>query len=146
MRHFLRIAVVGVCLALVSACGSGSFPGAQSSSEPIVGVTLDEFQLQSDTTSVPAGTVTFRIKNTGKEKHEFVILRTDLAVSGISVDPNTNKVTEEGTGVQHVDELDGIDPDHHFDLAVDLKPGRYLLVCNYPGHVHQGMVAFLTAT
>jgi uncharacterized cupredoxin-like copper-binding protein len=32
------------------------------------------------------------------------------------------------------------------DLTVDLQPGRYVLVCNIPGHYKLGMHTALTAS
>jgi uncharacterized cupredoxin-like copper-binding protein len=108
-------------------------------------VTLDEFHVQLDSTTIRSSKVTFQISNTGKEKHEFVILRTDLAANALPI-LDTGKVPEEGTGIAHVDEIDGVSPGQQRDLTVDLKPGTYLLVCNYPGHVHSGMAAFFVVT
>ena len=132
----LKIAVAGACLALMAACGIGG-----NSDGATVGVKLDEYKLQLASTSIPAGKVTFQISNEGKEKHEFVILRTDLALMSLPIDTSANKVQEEATGIVHVDEIDGLGPGEQKNLALNMKPGRYLLVCNYPGHVHGGMVA-----
>ena len=111
-----------------------------------IGVTLDEYHVKLDATSIPAGTVTFEVKNTGAEKHEFVILRTDVAPSALPSDPAADKVQEETSGVQHVDEIDAVTPGGLQDLTVALTPGTYIIVCNYPGHAHAGMIATLTVT
>jgi uncharacterized cupredoxin-like copper-binding protein len=124
-------------MALISACGIGGLFGSQQT----LGVTLDEYSVKLDNTSVSPAKVTFRVTNAGKEKHEFVILRTDIERSKLPVEGE--KVQEEATGIEHVDEIDGLAPGEHKDLTVDLKPGTYLIICNYPGHVHGGMVSTL---
>jgi uncharacterized cupredoxin-like copper-binding protein len=139
----LWVPLVAICAAALSACGG--LPGS-TTDDQVVNVTMTEYTVQLGTDAVPAGKVTFRILNEGTVKHEFVILRTDLAVTALPSDPATNKVQEEATGIQHVDEIDGVDAGQQRDLTVDLKAGRYLLVCNYPGHVHAGMTAFITVT
>jgi hypothetical protein len=44
-----------------------------------VNVLLKDFEVRQDTAVVPAGTVTFRVRNQGPTSHEFVVVRTDLA-------------------------------------------------------------------
>lgn len=138
----LRIAVTGACLLLMTACAGG----AQAADGQTVNVVLDEYMVMLDSNSISAGKVTFQIANQGYEKHEFVILRTDLSVDSLPSDTSTNKLLEETTDIVHVSELDGVGPGEQKNLEVVLPPGRYLLVCNYPGHAHQGMVAVLTVT
>jgi uncharacterized cupredoxin-like copper-binding protein len=142
-----KVLLIGASLMVLGACGGNpAGGGGQASGDQTVAVTLDEFHLKVDRTAIPAGNVTFDIDNKGTEKHEFVILRTDLAVSALPTDTATNKVQEEATGIVHVDEIDGVDAGQQKQLSVDLKPGTYLLVCNYPGHVHGGMVAQFTVS
>jgi uncharacterized cupredoxin-like copper-binding protein len=148
----LKSVVISSLVALACACGGGTASPPSAPANPAVEgqaipVTLDEFKLQVATDSVPAGKVTFQITNNGHEKHELVILRTDLPVSAIPENPSErNKLTENGTGVLHVTEYDGVDPGQEWNLVADLQAGHYLLVCNYPGHAHAGMAAFLTVT
>lgn len=141
---FLRLAIVGAGLVLMSACGSGT--STQSAGGHTVNVTLDEYKVQVDSTSIGASKVTFQIANKGKVKHEFVILRTDIYSSPSALPTAGDKVQEDATGIEHVDEIDGLAAGEEKDLTVDLKPGTYLLICNYPGHVHDGMLAVLKVT
>ena len=136
-----RLLLAGASLVLLAACGGGASQGAGGQT---VGVTLDEYHVKLDAASIAAGKVTFQINNLGKEKHEFVILRTDLAPAALPIEGD--KVQEEASGVEHVDEIDGVDAGATRDLTVELKAGSYVLVCNYLGHVHGGMVTALTVT
>jgi uncharacterized cupredoxin-like copper-binding protein len=148
----LKSVVAGGFVALACACGGSTAAQPGEPANPAVvgqaiNVTLDEFKLQVGTDSVPAGKVTFQITNNGHEKHELVILRTDLAVDAIPENSSEpNKLTENGAGVVHVTEFDGVDPGKEHNLVADLAAGHYLLVCNYPGHAHAGMAAFFTVT
>ncbi len=44
-----------------------------------VGVDLGEWFINSDSASVATGSVTFEVSNTGKSRHELVVITTDLA-------------------------------------------------------------------
>ena len=138
MKGFFGVVVAAACsLLAVSACGLGDLRGGQQ-----VAVTLDEYHLALSQPSASAGKLTFKVHNTGREKHEFVILRTDLDSDALPL--VGGKVKEDADGVEHVDELDGVAVGQERDLTVDLKPGTYIFVCNIPGHAHQGMVARFT--
>jgi uncharacterized cupredoxin-like copper-binding protein len=135
MKRLLSLAIGAIALLLaVSACGVGDLTGG-----PQVGVTLDEYAVKLSQSSTAPGKVTFKVHNAGREKHEFVILRTDLNAGALPQE--AGKVNEEAPGIEHVDELDGVDAGQDKTLTVALKPGTYLFVCNIPEHAHQGMVA-----
>jgi uncharacterized cupredoxin-like copper-binding protein len=136
-----RLFLVGASALLLAACGGGA---GQSTGGQTVGVTLDEFHLKLDSTSVAAGTVTFQVNNLGKEKHEFVILRTDLAPEALPI--AGDQIEEEASGVEHIDEIGGLNAGGTQDLTVNLKAGTYIVVCNFPGHVHGGMIQTLKVT
>jgi uncharacterized cupredoxin-like copper-binding protein len=140
---------VAATLLLTSGCGMGHLSGSQqvgmtmgaSSGSQQVGVTLEEYQLKVTQRSVSSGKVSFKVHNAGRDKHEFVILRTDMPPTGLMTMGSQDKVDEAAPGVAHVAEIDGVDPGQERDLNVELKPGNYLLICNIVGHAHEGMVA-----
>jgi uncharacterized cupredoxin-like copper-binding protein len=135
MKRLLSLGIGATALLLaMSGCGLGDLTGG-----PQVGVTLDEYAVKLSQSSSSPGKVTFKVHNAGREKHEFVILRTDLDQAALPQE--AGKIKEESTGIEHVDELDGVDAGKEKTLTVDLKPGTYLFVCNIPEHAHQGMVA-----
>ena len=45
-----------------------------------------------------------------------------------------------------VRELGDLEPGNSGTLTLDLKPGKYLLFCNLPGHFASGMYHVLTVT
>lgn len=103
-----------------------------------MGITLDK-------TSVPAGWVTFDATNDSKSiVHEMILspLKGDQAELPYLVDEN--RVDEEGSGyLGEVSELDG---GKGGSLKVELKPGKYIVYCNIPGHFVSGMWTVLTVT
>jgi uncharacterized cupredoxin-like copper-binding protein len=141
-----KLVLIGMFSIALLGCG-GTATSNAASSEQTVTVTLTEYHVKVDASSIPAGKVTFQVSNLGTEKHEFVILKTDLAAANLPPDPATvGKVQEDTAGVTHVDELSEIVPGGQQDLTVALAAGTYVLVCNYPDHVHEGMLATLTVT
>lgn len=55
-----------------------------------------------------------------------------------------NKVDEDAAG--HLGEVAELDPGKSGTLAIDLKPGIYVLYCNIPAHYNSGMWTLLTVT
>lgn len=93
--------------------------------------------------SVKAGPVTFTLTNTGtSKKHEMVVLKSDAAIDSLAVDPATNRVSEDAS----VGEVGETDPGKTGTVTLDLKPGKYILVCNVEKHYAQGMRAAFTVT
>jgi uncharacterized cupredoxin-like copper-binding protein len=139
MRRLLGVVLfaVGVLWSL-SGCGLSNVTGG-----PHVSVGLDEYHVWLNGSTAPGGKVTFDVHNGGRDTHEFVILRSDLSVVSLPAaeGAEAGKVQEDAPGIEHVSEISGIGPGKDRSLTVDLKPGTYLLVCNFPGHLHSGMAA-----
>jgi uncharacterized cupredoxin-like copper-binding protein len=91
-----------------------------------------------DKKSVPAGKVTFEVKNASKEiQHEMLvspIANEDVVLPFIE---NENRVDEEKSG--DLGEVSELDPNKSGALTLDLKPGLYILFCNIPAHYMMGM-------
>ena len=98
--------------------------------------------------TVHAGPIIFRVKNRSNDMvHEFLVVQTDL-------DPNALPMEEDGTKVdeaklkeiKEIKELGDLDPGKSSEMRMMLKPGRYLMFCNQPGHFRAGMFAILVVT
>ena len=63
-----------------------------------------------------------------------------LMLNGIPV------VDEDAKSLHPVDEQEDIAAGSTTSLTVDLKPGRYVAICNLPGHYQQGMYASFTVS
>jgi uncharacterized cupredoxin-like copper-binding protein len=88
--------------------------------------------------------VTFEVNNapdTGLA-HELVMLKTDLAADKLPV--ADGQVPE--SQFKKMGEVEGIDPGKNRRLILKLVPGRYVLVCNQPGHYSMGMHTSLLVT
>ena len=106
-----------------------------------VNVEMTSFAFKLDKDSVPAGTVTFHVKNAAEDlEHELLVIKTDLKASDLKV-KDDGKIEEEGLEI-----IDEIEVEHGAtsDLKIDLTPGHYLLICNIAGHFPAGMHAEFT--
>jgi uncharacterized cupredoxin-like copper-binding protein len=99
---------------------------------------LSEFKIGTDSAQAAAGSVTFAIKNGGSVVHEFVVVRSDLASDKLPLSAE-GKVDEASTDLKNVDEVEDIAAGGTPTLTVTLEPGRYILICNLPGHYKGGM-------
>jgi uncharacterized cupredoxin-like copper-binding protein len=119
-------ALVGASLAFGSATGT------------TVSVKLKEFKVLPSPMSVRAGKVTFVVKNTGKVMHEMVVVRTNKAPSSLA--GSGKEASEKGS----VGEVPDVKPGKGGTLTVTLKPGKYVLLCNLPGHYKAGQYTAFT--
>ena len=131
------VAAISIVALAISACTTGgASPSAAPASPSAAGaptsvqVTLQEWAVVPESTSVPAGEVLFQVTNSGPEDvHEFVVLKTDLDPAALPTDAN-GVVTEEGTGIEVIDEIEDIPVGQTQDLTVMLAAGKYVLLCN----------------
>lgn len=79
--------------------------------------------------SAKPGDVTFMVKNIGGTTHELVVIKTDLGVTELRIAAN-GLVDEKGKGIEVVGEAEDIQRGQSKKLAVDLKAGDYVLICN----------------
>ena len=136
--RFLKVLFTTLAALAFAACGGGggespaaaSPAGAASAGGNTVDVTLQEWAVVPSVASVPAGDVTFAVTNSGPEDvHEFVVLQTDLDAGALPTD-ETGTVTEEGEGMEVVDEIEDIPVGESQDLTMSLAAGHYVLLCN----------------
>ena len=108
-----------------------------------VNVLLKDFEVQQDAAVVPAGTVSFRIRNQGPTSHEFILVRTDRAPDKLPLQRDGLTVNEEAPGIDLLDDAQGLDIDDRQTLVLRLAPGNYVMYCNLEGHYLGGMHAAL---
>jgi len=116
------------CLGLVLLAGCGGAKGPTD-----VKVTLTEFKIELDQSSIPAGDVRFVITNDGAIVHELV-----LEPAGTMDEPF------EINGVES--EAEDIQPGDTVTLEWTLEPGEYHLGCYIEGHFEAGMETTFTVT
>jgi uncharacterized cupredoxin-like copper-binding protein len=110
--------------------GASVLAGCSSAAGGTVKVTLTEWAVVADKASISAGEVTFDVSNAGTQfKHEFVVMKTDLAPDALPAD-STGKVDESAAGLSNVGEAAEMEPGASKTLALNVKPGKYVLICN----------------
>lgn len=135
--HRLIGASAGIVLAFAAtSCGGGG--GA-------VDVTLQEFSISTDPTSIGAGEVEFSATNEGPDDtHEFVVFKTDLGITDLPVDEN-GAVVEDGEGVELIGEIEDVEVGDTKSVTLDLDTGNYVFICNIwdeeeqEAHYQEGM-------
>lgn len=94
--------------------------------------------------SVASGDVSFRVWNAGMMVHEFVVLPLPPGGAGTRAVGSAGWVSEEGSLGEASSACgegagDGIAPEQASWVTVQLSPGRYELICHFPGHYAMGM-------
>ena len=109
-----------------------------------VDVLLQDFQIRETAAVVPAGTVSFRIRNQGPTSHEFIVVKTDRAPDKLPLQSDGLTVDEKADRIDLIDEAEGLDIDDRQTLVLNLAAGQYVMYCNLEGHYLGGMYAALT--
>lgn len=122
---------LGVVSTLLAACGGGS---DSEGGQPIA-VTERDFEIEAPK-RIPSGPVVLEVENEGPIAHELAVVRGGgerprLGENGLVID-------EEWLEPREVDELEPEDPGTR-TLRLNLRPGRYLLLCNMTAHYQGGM-------
>ena len=105
----------------------------------MIDVTERDFSINLATRHVSAGTVDFRVTNRGPDAHELIVVRAPERDLPLRTDGIT--VSEERLTKATVGTLEPGDPGSVRDLRVELRRGRYVLLCNMSGHFMGGMHA-----
>ncbi|MGI8551795.1 MAG: sulfocyanin-like copper-binding protein [Dehalococcoidia bacterium] len=129
LRPLLVVAVSSAAAIGLPSCGGSSGGGPQ------VNGTWDSFSAKVTPGTASAGKITFNVTNAAAIEHEFVVLKTDTPQEQLAVGAD-GKVPELGK-VGEIAEFKG--PNVSKKLTLDLKPGKYVLVCNTPGHYQKGI-------
>ena len=98
--------------------------------------------IKLSTDQVPAGNVVFKVTNSSKETaHEMLVFH---YVEGMQFpyDPKILKIDEDKAG--SLGEVSETEPGKVGEVQLDLKPGKYVVLCDVPGHFANGMWALLT--
>lgn len=150
----LKLLFPVILLTLITACGSNSteqhsnissasfvsYTSAKASNKVTkIDVKEQEMKIIPASNSAPAGQIDFVIKNVGRMPHEFVVFKTDLPLDKL---PQKNgEMDENGAGVKNVADTGEkyLKSGETRTLRANLTPGKYVLVCNLPGHFSGGM-------
>ena len=144
VRSTIAVTLV-VGSAALMACGGTTAPAATTSAPVAVGgstitVQLAEWTVKPSTATAKTGSVSFAVTNKGTTPHELAIIRTDAAADALT--QVAGVVDEKALPV--VGRTAPLDAGKSETRAFDLKPGKYVLLCNLPAHFGQGMRAAFT--
>ena len=119
--------VSGLLAAVVVASPIGAAP-----TKTLVKVQLKEFKVLSSPTTAKGGVVSFSVKNIGTIGHELVVLKTNVPPAKLRT--KGAKAVEIG----RVGIVGPLKPGISKSLNLTLKAGKYVLLCNLPGHYKAG--------
>jgi uncharacterized cupredoxin-like copper-binding protein len=93
--------------------------------------------------TVPAGDVTFAVTNAARSLvHEMVVSPIRDEKTALPYDKAGQKVDEDAAG--NLGEVAELEAGRKGSLTLNMKPGRYILYCNIPGHYVLGMWTLIT--
>jgi uncharacterized cupredoxin-like copper-binding protein len=101
-------------------------------------VKMSDFAFKPAHLSATGGRLRVTATNKGKMSHEFVLIRTKRAANAL---PMKGKRASEAGAVGEIPEQK---PGRHASHVFKIKPGRYVYLCNVPGHYKAGMYGTLT--
>jgi len=146
--RLLAIATVLLAVLALAACSSADKGGGK------VSVTLAEWALKTDVSSLPHGDIEFNIKNDGPDlKHELKIIRTDFAPDKLPAQDD-GSVNEDAAGIEVLKKVQEIETGDSDSRTFTLAAGKYVLICNLvteqsgqkTSHYKQGMRIAFTVT
>lgn len=162
-----RLAAIGIAAVAVTSfgvlgagCGSSSSssdttpattastPTSTTSATPSTATTVtvdlgkgSEFNMTSSVASAPAGKITFDVKNDGTMLHEMVVV--PEPAGGVDALKQADGTADEANAVG---EAPDIEAGATKSVTLDLKAGKYVLLCNLPGHFAGGMWTTFTVS
>jgi len=160
-RNIIRVAPIAILAAAalsLAACGSSS---SSSTTEPAtqptqttqttataggataLTVVMSDYAFAPKDASAAAGELTITAPNQGKLPHELVLIRTDLPLNKLPTDSSGNVNEDAFPASRLPGEISETEPGATGSLTVTLPAGRYVMLCNVPGHYKAGMVGNL---
>jgi uncharacterized cupredoxin-like copper-binding protein len=108
-------------------------------------VKMADYSFTPSNPTVKAGALTITAPNDGQIQHELVVLKTDQ--NSASLPQKGAEVDEDGLeakGVENEGEITDVAPGQSKSTDFKLTAGKYVMICNVPGHYAQGMYGTLT--
>jgi len=125
------VVAAGIMVVGLSACGGDDSPS--------VGVSLSEWLVNPDPTTVDAGKIEFLGDNVGGETHEMVVVAAKNA-EALPTDSDGAVVEGELPKGAFIGEIEDIKAQSSKKVKLDLKAGTYVLFCNITEEKKDGTV------
>jgi len=123
--------------------------GTSTTEAPEVGMgmgadmAMAKMGVNASPSEVRPGPVTFKVTNLASQiVHEVIVARLPDGMEKLPYDETTTLVKEDA--LQTFGAVKEIEPTRSAAMTVTLKPGKYLLYCNLPGHYMAGMWTVVT--
>jgi uncharacterized cupredoxin-like copper-binding protein len=126
-------------VAALAALAGAACGGRRPPASPVVRAWLRDFTITASRTTLPAGSILFRIHNWGPDTHEFVVVRTDLPADRLPLQADGLTVDEESPRLHPVGADESVEIEDTDSLLLRLPPGHYVVFCNLEGHYLGGM-------
>jgi len=152
-RRLILALAAGAAALLLAACAgepsraatpsgaAGVQARAAADAEPtFVTATLTGSAITLTATSAPAGPVLFQALNSGSTPHRFVVVRTNLEAGALPIKGDRVDLA----ALEVIGAIDSVAPTNTESIRLELTAGRYVLLCDLPGHYAAGMRAAFT--
>jgi len=142
MKMLTKIALVSVSMAAVSGQVLASVP-------EVVHARLwnhdDKMGITTDVSTVKAGKVDFEVVNESRTMvHEMLVVKVNSFDDVLPYNDKDASILEDETN--DFGEVSELEPGQSGSLTVNLTPGKYMLICNIPGHYKDHMYSQLVVT
>jgi len=142
MKMLTKVTLVAISISAVSAQAFASVPEVVNAKLWDQG---GQMGISTDVSTVKAGKIDFEVVNDSKSLvHEMLVIKVKDFEEALAYDSRDGKIVENKT--QDIGEVSELGPGKSGGLTVNLKPGKYMLVCNMPGHYKSHMYTNLLVT
>jgi len=142
MKMLTKVTLVAISISAVSAQAFASVPEVVNAKLWDQG---GQMGISTDVSTVKAGKIDFEVVNDSKSLvHEMLVIKVKDFEEALAYDSRDGKIVENKT--QDIGEVSELEPGKSGGLTVNLKPGKYMLVCNMPGHYKSHMYTNLLVT
>jgi uncharacterized cupredoxin-like copper-binding protein len=109
------------------------------------GGNLSGMKMTATPESIKTGRITIHATNKSQALvHEVIVVRAPTNDTPLPYDDKRGVVIEKQ--IKDLGEVSDLPPGKSGSITLQLKPGRYLLICNQPNHYKAGMWTNLTVT
>ncbi|MDE2583357.1 MAG: hypothetical protein KGL52_17100 [Rhodospirillales bacterium] len=103
---------------------------------------VKKMEIVATPATVKAGPITFDIKNYSKYlEHEMLVVKPEPHGKPFPYNTKGNQIIE--SKIDKLEDSGDLQPGNKVVTHVTLKPGKYVLLCNEPGHYKAGMWTWL---
>ena len=129
MHSSLRLTTFLAVALIAAGCGGSGAPTPAPGGPT---VEMKEWQVIVTPATLKAGSNAITVRNTGSSAHDLTIIKTDKPADQLANDGA--KVTEPAFA-----NTASLNPGQTATVTVDLAAGKYVFICNQPGHYPLGM-------